>query len=265
MKRLPAEAHTYFREWRRRSHEAPPVSLSMATALTLICLVVVGIVAWQFDAPAIRSARELSRGTYRIFALITMIGSSGYIFALSFLTAAGAALAAASCPDLRMREGLRLLAGRALLVFVITATSGIASQALKHLVGRARPRLLESLGPFHFDPFSFTSVQASFPSGHTITAFAVAWTLGLFLPKWRIPLFLMAFLVAVSRIVVGAHYPADVIAGAAVGLAAAWLTARAFAGRRLVLEYTAEGMVPRGQGLVAPSLRALLGPGKARA
>lgn len=239
--------------------------MGLATALALACLVVVATVALLFDAQAIRGARELPRAIYRLFALITALGSSGYIFAFSLMTASVAAVAAGSCPDLRMREGLRLLAGRAVLVFIVTATSGIASQVLKHLIGRTRPRLLDKVGPFHFDPFSFTSTQASFPSGHTITAFAVAWTLALLLPKWRIPLFLLAILVGVSRTIVGAHYPADVLAGAAVGLVSAWLTARAFAGRRLVLEFTSEGMVPRGQGLVVPSLRALAGAGKARA
>jgi membrane-associated phospholipid phosphatase len=263
--RLPAEAHVYFREWRRRSHEAPAINIGLATGLAVVVLLLLALVAWQLDARAAYGVRELPRVVYRVFSLITQLGSSGYIFLLSFLTACAAALVAASCRDLRLREGLRLLAGRALLVFAIAATSGIASQALKHLVGRARPRLIDNMGAFHFDPFSFTSVQASFPSGHTITAFAAAWTLGLFLPKWRIVLFSLAILVGISRIMVGAHYPADVLAGAAVGLVSAWLTARAFAGRRLVLEFAPGGLVARGQGLIVPSLRVLAGAGKAPA
>jgi membrane-associated phospholipid phosphatase len=85
-----------------------------------------------------------------------------------------------------------------------------------------RPRPAES------DP-SFTVLtpasSRSFPSGHTSEAFSLATTLSILHPKWYIiiPSYTFASLVGYSRIYLGAHYPSDVIAGALVGMGAAWL------------------------------------------
>jgi undecaprenyl-diphosphatase len=61
--------------------------------------------------------------------------------------------------------------------------------------------------------------QFSFPSGHTITAFAVAVSLGISYPALAVGLFFCAFSVALSRIILGMHFLSDVVAGAAIGAA----------------------------------------------
>lgn len=66
----------------------------------------------------------------------------------------------------------------------------------------------------------------SFPSGHSATAFAGAWLLGRHWPRARPLFYLVASLVAFSRIYLGVHYPGDVIAGSAGGVGFAWLCAR---------------------------------------
>lgn len=63
----------------------------------------------------------------------------------------------------------------------------------------------------------------SFPSGHASSAFAIATSLSLSYPKWyvAVPAYLYAGTVAVSRVVLGVHYPSDVLVGAAVGFGSA--------------------------------------------
>jgi undecaprenyl-diphosphatase len=57
----------------------------------------------------------------------------------------------------------------------------------------------------------------SFPSGHTITAFAVALTLSAFYPSLLPGLLFCAGSIALSRILLGMHFLSDVIAGAVLG------------------------------------------------
>jgi len=97
--------------------------------------------------------------------------------------------------------------------------AGIGGQIVKHLVGRARPELW--LGPSHYAPGSSTS----FPSGHTVGAFALAGVL-LFASRsraLRTIALLLALAVGASRILAFRHWTSDVAASAVVGLLAAWI------------------------------------------
>lgn len=72
--------------------------------------------------------------------------------------------------------------------------------------------------------------DASLPSLHATGAFALAQALQLGRlprPRWLAPLiWAMAVLVALSRVVLGVHFPTDILAGMVVGCASAWLVAR---------------------------------------
>ncbi|MCX7798782.1 MAG: phosphatase PAP2 family protein [Fimbriimonadales bacterium] len=104
------------------------------------------------------------------------------------------------------------------------AVSGLLNSLLKDLFGRERPSLLAWSQPQ--EPFQY----ASFPSGHTVTSFALAVFAWLMLRgkfRWSWLLVLWAGAVAVSRIYRGVHWPSDVLAaaalGSAVGACFAWL------------------------------------------
>jgi undecaprenyl-diphosphatase len=94
---------------------------------------------------------------------------------------------------------------------------------LKKAAGRRRPCALEP----HCWATLLPPDQFSFPSGHTITAFAVAVSLSLWNPALTTGLLFCAVSVAASRILLGMHFLSDVAAGAAIGTvlayAAAWM------------------------------------------
>jgi membrane-associated phospholipid phosphatase len=101
--------------------------------------------------------------------------------------------------------------------------AGILAQIIKHLVGRARPELW--LGPMHYAPGSSTS----FPSGHTVGAFALAGVLIFGSRSWtlRVVAFLLATGVGLSRVLAFRHWPSDVTASAVIGLVTAWVVTEA--------------------------------------
>lgn len=101
--------------------------------------------------------------------------------------------------------------------------SGSAHLA-KQLAARRRParRAAEELARRHV-PMPRSS---SFPSGHAASAFAFATAAGNAQPVLSAPLRAVATLVGYSRVHTGVHYPADVLAGAFIGVSAAELSAR---------------------------------------
>ena len=160
---------------------------------------------------------------------ITAFGTSEYMFAFSALIAAMAILALGRGHRTWHGGSLRLIAERAVYFFAAIAASGIVAQIVKHIVGRARPKLLALDGPYSFHGFSIQNVWASFPSGHTTSAFAAAVALGFMRPRWRGWLLGAAVVIGLSRILVGAHYPSDVVGGAALGSLVSLALARSFA------------------------------------
>ena len=84
---------------------------------------------------------------------------------------------------------------------------------LKKITGRRRPCAVEP----HCWATLLPPDQFSFPSGHTITAFAVALTLSHYYPSLAAGLLFCAISIAASRIVLGMHFLSDVLAGAAIG------------------------------------------------
>ncbi len=202
------------------------------------------------DYPVGLMARDLSGPIREYGEFITHFGQSEWILITSVLvfalgmTAAGAADEA----DRRTRAKGVFLAQAASFVFAAVALSGLAVNLLKGLIGRPRPNMLVyyDLSPFAFDPMSFASDYASFPSGHATTVAAIFTAAAFFLPRHRILFFSLAVCVAMSRIIVGAHYPSDVIAGLAFGSWFTYLTAIIFSRYRMVFSIDPQGWpVPR--------------------
>ncbi len=98
-------------------------------------------------------------------------------------------------------------------------TSGIVVQVIKHLAGRARPRVTHEtifIGP------SLRSGYDSFPSGHTTIAFCFAYMLSRYYPRYAAAFYAFAVLVGIDRIQGFHHFPSDVLAGVIVGTLVGW-------------------------------------------
>ena len=121
------------------------------------------------------------------------------------------------------RDRLKDIAVRGLVTLLCVTA---ATQLLKHLVGRPRPRFAHA-DEFFLGP-SLDSGLDAFPSGHSLDAFGAASVLAWFVPALRVPVFLIAGLVGVSRVVRGSHFPTDVFAGAVLGVVIGSLVAAGF-------------------------------------
>jgi membrane-associated phospholipid phosphatase len=113
--------------------------------------------------------------------------------------------------------------GYAAAMAVAALGAGAVAHIFKFAVGRTRPELW--LGPFHYA----RGAANSFPSGHTVGAFALAGVL-VFASKnlaLRLVAIALACAVGISRILAFRHWPSDVVASASLGLIAAWLAVAA--------------------------------------
>jgi len=161
------------------------------------------------DRPAVIWARELDPQLVAIFEKITVAGSATpYLIVLPVLY-------------LVLRFSLRRAAAakRALFVIAAIVVSGLTVDLLKPIVARWRPQaFLADPSQYGFAFFKSARIHNSFPSGHATTALALACALALLFPRLRVLWLVAAAVVASSRVIIGEHYPGDVLAGAWFGV-----------------------------------------------
>lgn len=176
-------------------------------------------------ATGIAGTRRLRRADHALFARIAATRWPGAEPVLPRLSRAAdhgvlwfgtaAAVAAFGGPRGR-RAALRGLGSLAL-------ASATANTAGKGAFRRARP-VLDAVPVIRH--LTRQPITSSFPSGHTASAAAFACGVAMESPRWGLALAPVAWSVAFSRIYTGAHYPSDVLAGAALGLGAALVVRR---------------------------------------
>jgi undecaprenyl-diphosphatase len=143
---------------------------------------------------------------------------------------------------------LRWWAGAALFIFLSIAASGLLTDLVKLLVGRARPMVAGG----GFDPFTVGYAYNSFPSGHSTTCFALAFAIAALWPRWFWPMLACAIAVAASRVILQVHYLSDVIGGALVSLVTVNALCALFARRGLLFGPPASARASRGAGITPP-------------
>ena len=112
----------------------------------------------------------------------------------------------------------------------LAAASALASGGLAYLANQVihalwdRPRPYEShAGVYH--PHEHAT-DAGFPSDHTSAAFGIAVAVAMFDPVVGAGFIVLALLIGIGRVIVGAHYPGDVLAAVAVGTLCAFVVVR---------------------------------------
>ncbi len=142
--------------------------------------------------------------TQRFFALISRLGDGllWYVLILALPFVYGVAA---------IRVSLRMAA--------VAVIGLLLYKWIKSLTTRERPYRKHhdiKLGTHPLDRYSF-------PSGHTLHAVSFTTTAAAAYPELAWALLPFTALVAMSRVVLGLHYPTDVLAGASIGAALAWL------------------------------------------
>lgn len=149
---------------------------------------------------------------------VSALGGATVIILLSLLV----------CGHLLLRRRWR----RVVILALTVAGGHLLSHTLKTAYGRERPDVVPHLA--HVD-------SASFPSGHSLSSSVIYLTIGTLLaqsaPRRREKIYLiglafgLTFIIGVSRVFLGVHYPSDVLAGWSAGTAwalACWFVAGHF-------------------------------------
>ena len=107
---------------------------------------------------------------------------------------------------------------------VASATGIVIFLSLKKSIGRKRPSVNVANWGKLLPPDQF-----SFPSGHSITAFAITTPLVLYYPSMAPGLMFCALSIAVSRVLLGMHFVSDVVAGCVIGATLGYVSFLLFA------------------------------------
>jgi membrane-associated phospholipid phosphatase len=226
------------------SRRAEAARRSARHVVLLMAIVGVGIIALMYAL----DVREISlmppRGTPGLWPvrILTDFGKDIYVLgALGGLLIAVAVVA----PGLGgIQRSLLLGFGTRLqFLFFAVLVSVLAGELIKWIVGRGRPFVGGQANAFNFSHFAGTEAYASFPSGHATTAFALAFAVAAIWPRARIAIIAYALVIAATRLVLLAHHPSDVVAGALVGITGAMAVRYWFAARRLGFAIHQDGTI----------------------
>jgi undecaprenyl-diphosphatase len=256
-RRLPANA----RDWLALLFRPPRAGARPAwrspARLAPGCLIALALIAGTMvllDARLIIAVGGLPEWVKQLFNVLTDYGTSDW-----FLVPIGLVLLVIAGLDwspLSHASRLVLVAFTVRLGFVFAAIAlpGLFVTIVKRLIGRARPFIGGEADPFLYMPFAWRPEYASLPSGHATNVFAALVAIGLVWPRLRVVMLVYALIIAVSRLIVLAHHPSDIIAGALAGAFGALLVRDWFAARGLGFAIDARGQV---RALPGPSLRRL--------
>jgi undecaprenyl-diphosphatase len=217
---------------------ATPLEIVVALGAFAIGIALLAV----FADPHVRALADLDPASVQpVVQFISWLGEGILVYVFCALLIIVSVIRDVSEHGARARAHDFTRVAASLWVLSAVVIAGLTAALLKFAVGRARPRLFDQAGPYAFDSFEPNANWASFPSGHTTTIMSCAVALALLLPRWRVPILIAGAVFSFSRVLVGAHYPSDVLGGIALGALVSWLLARRIAQRRLVFRFDEAG------------------------
>lgn len=195
--------------------------LFLAFSCLTLGFTIIDPVFYNLSTHANPDIKEFSRQISHLGRGGVVLIPAGLLFIMAFCFAR-------NVTTFRLRAAYLHMKNFAAFIFVAVASAGLIALFFKNLLGRARPKFYENFGTFSFDPLVFDPAHASFPSGHATTSFAFAIAISLIFPKLRFTLISIAFWIALSRYLIGAHYMTDIVIGAILGSCVAIYVKRHF-------------------------------------
>lgn len=121
-------------------------------------------------------------------------------------------------PLLVVLVGVYLYRHRSRVQTVMVPFAGACAYLVSRFIGffyfRSRPFVTNTVLPF----IEMSPLSKSFPSSHAMVSFGIATALFLYNKQWGRWALILAGLIAILRVLVGVHYPSDVLAGAVFGV-----------------------------------------------
>lgn len=196
---------------------------------TLVTAVLVFAGIFLFDKPLFLFLRQFDCGMWRWFDML--FSGKVWIFAsfVAVLVFCVKKCVVTDCSFLKCTNRLKFGAfinnflvnvrtNNAFLIFSSVLCTGVVVKLMKTFIGRARPIFYEALDMTGFFPPSLDWAFNSMPSGHTAISFAGLVMIGMLAPRYKPLTWMLAIVIGVSRVAIGAHWPSDVILGAFVGM-----------------------------------------------
>lgn len=251
-KYLPQIAMTIWRSLARlvrapshsRREEARRMMASHWLLLTVIAATAIVSSVFLLDVPAIQLMPARGSAVLWPIRIFTEFAKSEFVLALLAVLLVAIVLVLPMLP-IASRPAVSLLGIQLQYLFLSVLIARMIGEILKFAVGRGRPFVGGDANAYNFSPFARTEAFYSFPSGHALTACAMAFAVSSLWPRLTVFMWTFAVLICVSRVVLLAHHPSDVAAGVLVGVVGAMFVRYWFAARRL-------GFTIRNDGTIAP-------------
>ncbi|MES2599455.1 MAG: phosphatase PAP2 family protein [Pseudomonadota bacterium] len=210
--------------------------------LAALTALAIGILMVTADVTTIKLMP--ARGTASLWPLrlFTELGKSTYVL---WALAGGLLVILLMMPRLAgvLRQVLIAFGVRVQYLFFSVLFAVLCGEILKYVIGRSRPFVGGEANAFYFDHFAGTPAFESLPSGHATTAFALAFAVSAVWRKATLVMFVYAVLICISRVILLAHHPSDVVGGALTGVICAMFVRYWFAARRLGFAIGRDGSI----------------------